>query len=233
MGRNLLSGVLGIGVGLLLGALIMGLQGYDPLATYGALFSFSLFGLYPLATTLNNAVPLILTGLSASVAFAAGPVNLGQPGQLVMGALFATMVGLAVDLPAVVMIPLLLLAALAGGALWAGLAALLRLWFNMSEFITTLMLNMIADFLTLWAITQPLADPAAFSPMTPAISANGWLPEFGPLNSSVIILLLAFGAIWFVYNHWAAGYEWRMTRTRSLPGWVAAPSIATIWPSCW
>ena len=216
MGRNLLSGVLGIGVGLLLGALIMALQGYDPLVTYGALFSFSLFGLYPLATTLNNAVPLILTGLSASVAFAAGPVNLGQPGQLVMGALFATMVGLAVDLPAVVMIPLLLLAALAGGALWAGLAALVRLWFNMSEFITTLMLNMIADFLTLWAITQPLADPAAFSPMTPAISANGWLPEFGPLNSSVIILLLAFGIIWFVYNRWTAGYEWRMTGQNSL-----------------
>ena len=216
MGRNLLSGVLGIGVGLLLGALIMALQGYDPLVTYGALFSFSLFGLYPLATTLNNAVPLILTGLSASVAFAAGPVNLGQPGQLVMGALFATMVGLAVDLPAVVMIPLLLLAALAGGALWAGLAALLRLWFNMSEFITTLMLNMIADFLTLWAITQPLADPAAFSPMTPAISANGWLPDFGPLNSSVIILLLAFGIIWFVYNRWTAGYEWRMTGQNSL-----------------
>lgn len=216
MGRNLLSGVLGIGVALLLGALIMGLQGYDPLATYGALFSFSLFGLYPLATTLNMAVPLILTGLSASVAFAAGPVNLGQPGQLLMGALLATMVGLAVDLPAILMIPLLLLAALVGGALWAGLAALLRLWFNMSEFITTLMLNMIADFLTLWAITQPLADPAAFSPMTPAISANGWLPEFGPLNSSVIIMLLAFGVIWFVYNHWTAGYEWRMTGQNAL-----------------
>lgn len=216
MGRNLLSGVLGIGVALLLGALIMGLQGYDPLATYGALFSFSLFGLYPLATTLNMAVPLILTGLSASVAFAAGPVNLGQPGQLLMGALLATMVGLAVDLPAILMIPLLLLAALMGGALWAGLAALLRLWFNMSEFITTLMLNMIADFLTLWAITQPLADPAAFSPMTPAISANGWLPEFGPLNSSVIIMLLAFGVIWFVYNHWTAGYEWRMTGQNAL-----------------
>ncbi|MCE7985847.1 MAG: ABC transporter permease [Caldilinea sp. CFX5] len=216
MGRNLLSGVLGIGVGLVLGAVIMLLQGYDPLATYGALFSFSLFGLYPLATTLNKAVPLILTGLSASVAFASGPVNLGQPGQLVMGALFATMVGLAVDLPAVVMIPLLLLAALVGGALWAGLAALLRLWFNMSEFITTLMLNMIADFLTLWAITQPLADSAAFSPMTPAISASGWLPEVGPFSSSVIIMLLAFGAIWFVYNHWTAGYEWRMTGQNAL-----------------
>ena len=150
MGKNFLSGILGIGAGLLLGAVIMLFQGYNPLTTYGALFSYSLFGLYPLATTLNNAVPLILTGLSASVAFAAGPVNLGQPGQLLMGALFATVVGLYVELPAFLMVPLLLLAALLGGALWSGLAAVLRLWFNMSEFITTLMLNMIADFFTLW-----------------------------------------------------------------------------------
>lgn len=214
--KNLLSGVVGIGVGLLLGALIMAFQGYNPITTYGALFTYSLFGLFPLATTLNNAVPLILTGLSASVAFATGPVNLGQPGQLVMGALLATVVGLYVDLPAPLMVPLLIGAAMLGGALWAGVAALLRLWFNMSEFITTLMLNMIADFFTLWAITQPLADPAAFSPMTPAISQRGWLPEWGEFSSSVLLMVLAFAAIWFVYNRWTAGYEWRMTGQNAL-----------------
>lgn len=216
MGKNLLSGLLGIGIGLLLGAVIMALQGYNPLTTYGALFSYSLFGLYPLATTLKNAVPLILTGLSASVAFAAGPVNLGQPGQLLMGALFATMVGLYIELPAILMVPLLLLAALLGGALWSGLAAALRLWFNMSEFITTLMLNMIADFFTLWAITHPLYDVDAFSPMTPPISRNGWMPEFGGFNTSVLVMLLAFAAIWFVYNRWTVGYEWRITGQNAL-----------------
>ena len=214
--KNLLSGVVGIGVGLLLGALIMVFQGYNPITTYGALFTYSLFGLFPLATTLNNAVPLILTGLSASVAFAAGPVNLGQPGQLVMGALLATVVGIYVTLPAPLMIPLLIVTAMVGGALWAGVAALLRLWFNMSEFITTLMLNMIADFFTLWAITQPLADPDAFSPMTPAISERGWLPEWGELSSSVLLMVLAFAAIWFVYHRWTAGYEWRMTGQNAL-----------------
>ena len=116
--KNLLSGVVGIGVGLLLGALIMAVQGYNPITTYGALFTYSLFGLFPLATTLNNAVPLILTGLSASVAFVSGPVNLGQPGQLVMGALLATVVGIYVTLPAPLMIPLLIAAAMVGGALW-------------------------------------------------------------------------------------------------------------------
>lgn len=216
MFKNLLSGVIGIGAGLLLGALIMALQGYNPITTYGALFSYSLFGLFPLATTLNNAVPLILTGLSASVAFASGPVNLGQPGQLVMGALFATVVGLWVDLPAFLMLPLLLLAALVGGALWSGVAAVLRLWFNMSEFITTLMLNMIADFFTLWAITHPLYDTGANSPMTPPIARRGWLPEFGQFNTSVLVMLLAFAVIWFVYNRWTAGYEWRMTGQNAL-----------------
>lgn len=216
MFKGLLSGVLGIGAGLLLGALIMVFQGYNPITTYGALFSYSLFGLYPLATTLNNAVPLILTGLSASVAFASGSVNLGQPGQLLLGALFATVAGLYLDLPAPLLLPLLIGAALLGGALWSGVAAVLRIWFNMSEFITTLMLNMIADFFILWAITNPLADRTAFSPMTPPIHRGGWMPEFGGFNTSVLVMLLAFAAIWFVYHRWTAGYEWRMTGQNAL-----------------
>ena len=174
--QKFLSGILGIAAGLLLGALLMLLQGYNPISTYSALFAYSLGGFSPLATTLRNSVPLILTGLSASVAFASGPVNLGQPGQLVMGALAATVVGLYVDLPAVMMLPLLLAAALAGGAAWSGVAALLRLRFGMSEFITTLMLNMIADAFVLWTITGPsgpLHERGANSPMTSPIAPGG------------------------------------------------------------
>jgi len=216
MNQKIVSGTLGIVIGLLLGALLMLLQGYNPLYTYGALFDYSLGGLYPLSTTLRNAVPLVLTGLSASVAFASGPVNLGQPGQLVMGALAATVVGLYVDLPAPLMVPLLLAAALLGGALWSGVAALLRLRFGMNEFITTLMLNMIADSFVLWMITVPLYDQNANSPMTPPIARSGWMPEIGRFNSSILVMLLAFGLIWFVYNRWTVGYEWRITGQNSL-----------------
>jgi simple sugar transport system permease protein len=56
------------------------------LEQYEALFGYSLGNTYSFMTVLKNSVPLILTGLSASVAFASGPVNLGQPGQLLMGA---------------------------------------------------------------------------------------------------------------------------------------------------
>jgi ABC-type uncharacterized transport system permease subunit len=216
MSRKILTGIAGILVALLIGALIMLAQGYRPLATYAALFQFSLLGLSPLATTLKNSVPLILTGLSASIAFASGPVNLGQPGQLVMGALAATLGGLFLHLPPGLEIPLLVLLAMAGGALWSGLAALLRIAFSMSEFIVTLMLNMIADFFTAWIIAFPLLDPKAFSPMTRQIDRAGWLGEMGGFSGSVLFMAAAVGMSWFVFRRWRAGYEWRITGQNSL-----------------
>lgn len=214
--KSFISGILGILVALLIGALIMLLQGFNPISTYNALFSFSLFGIYPFVTTLKNSVPLILTGLSASVAFASGPVNLGQPGQLLIGALFASIGGLYLHFPPVIEIPLLLVLAMIGGALWSGIAALMRHYFDMDEFITTLMLNMIADFFTYWAISYPLADKTAFSPMTPQIDKAGWMPEFGEFNSTVIVMMIVFVFVWFIYNRLTAGYEWRMTGQNSI-----------------
>ena len=216
MSKKFVSGILGILAALILGALIMLFQGYNPITTYGALFSYSLGGLYPLAITLRNSVPLILTGLSASVAFASGPVNLGQPGQLLIGALFATVGGLYLHLPAGFMIPLLLILAMIGGALWSGIAALLRRLFSMDEFITTLMLNMIADFLTYWAISYPFFDQSSYSPMTPQIDKAGWLPEFGNFNSNILIMVIVFVAVWFIFKRLTAGYEWRMTGQNSI-----------------
>ncbi|MEA5079985.1 MAG: ABC transporter permease [Anaerolineaceae bacterium] len=216
MRKKFLSGILGILVALLLGAIVMLIEGYDPIATYGALFSYSLGGYYPLTTTLRNAVPLILTGLSASIAFASGPVNLGQPGQFLIGALFATIGGLYIHLPIYLEIPLLISLAMIGGALWSGLAAMMRRWFGMDEFITTLMLNMIADFLTYWAISYPFFDSTAYSPMTPQIDKAGWLPEFGDFNTNIIVMILVFIVVWFIFRRFTAGYEWRLTGQNSI-----------------
>jgi simple sugar transport system permease protein len=214
--RKTTAALIGILVALFLGAVLMLAQGFNPFSTYQALFQFSLAGLTPLATTLKNAVPLILTGLSASIAFSSGIVNLGQPGQLLMGALAATLGGLYLNFPPAIQIPVMLLLALIGGMAWAGVAALLKRFFNMSEFIVTLMLNMIADFFVAWVITYPLMDPEAFSPMTRQITVNAWLPEIGGFNLSTLVTFLAAGIVWFVFNRWRAGYEWRITGQNSL-----------------
>ncbi|NOY99549.1 MAG: ABC transporter permease [Chloroflexi bacterium] len=216
MRQKLINGLVGIFVAMLLGAGVMVMQGYQPIETYLALFNYSLGNWYSIATTLRNSVPLVLTGLSASVAFASGPVNLGQPGQLLMGALLATVGGLYLDLPPAMLLPILIFLALLGGALWSGVAALLRYWFNMSEFITTLMLNMIADFFTYWAISYWFFDKAAYSPMTPPINQNGWMPEWGDFNTSVIIMFIAVLVVWFIFTRSLAGYEWRISGQNNL-----------------
>jgi len=216
MKRKLLNSLAGIILALLLGAVVMLTQGHNPVRTYGALFRYSLGDWYSLTTTLRNSVPLILTGLSASIAFASGPVNLGQPGQLVIGALFATVGGLYLDLPPFLMIPVLILLAMLGGALWSGIAALLKKWFNMSEFITTLMLNMIADYFTYWAITYPLFETNAYFPQTPQIAQSGWLPEWGEFNTNFIFMFIAFIIAWFIFNRTTSGYEWRISGKNSL-----------------
>ncbi len=210
MNKKTVSSLLGLLFALLMGALILLIEGYNPLETYSALFRFSIFDLYSLATTFKNSVPLILTGLSATIAFASGIDNLGQPGQLVMGALAATAIGLFFDLPGYLMIPLLILMAMLGGALWSGVAALLKSAFNMSEFIITLMLNMIADFFTAWVITYPLMDTGAYSPMTPRINPTAWLADYGELNTSTLFIPAVMLVAWFIFHRTKMGYEWRM-----------------------
>lgn len=216
MKRKIFVNLVGIFLAFLLGALVMGVQGYNPLETYYRLFEYSLGDVNKISYTLSKSVPLVLTGLSASVAFASGPVNLGQPGQLVMGALLATIGGIYIDLPPVLMIPVLLLLGMLGGALWSGIAGLLKQWFNMSEFITTLMMNMIADFFTSWAINYPFLEPNANHPQTRMITQNGWMPEWGNFSTSVLVMLIAFGVIWFIMNRTTAGYEWRLSGQNSL-----------------
>ena len=215
MKRKILVNVVGVLLAFLLGALLMLIQGYNPLETYFRLFQYSLAP-GKIAYTLSNSVPLVLTGLSASVAFASGVINLGQPGQLLIGAIFATVGGLYLHLPLGLMIPVLLTLAIIGGAFYSGIAALLKYWFNMSEFITTLMLNMIADYFTYWAITFPFFEKNATFPQTPLIYEGGWMLEWGNFNSSILVMLLAFLVIWFIVNRATAGYEWRISGQNSL-----------------
>jgi simple sugar transport system permease protein len=116
------------------------------------------------------------------------------------------------------MIPLLITAAILGGAIWAGIAALLRHAFNMSEFIVTLMLNSVADLFTAWLITLggPLAEAGALSPKSLPIARSGWLPEIGVFNTSILVMALAAAVMWYVFHRTRPGYEWRIAGQNSL-----------------
>jgi general nucleoside transport system permease protein len=209
--RDVGTALVGLVVAFALGALVASALGYPAWSTYAALTRYSIGSADKFAVTLNNAVPLVLTAMSASIAFASGPVNLGQPGQLLMGTLSTVFVGLHVSLPSALQIPILLAAGAAGGALWSLIAAFTRHRFGMDEFIVTLMLNEIARLFTDWAISGPLQDPAAGSVTTKLISSRGFLPAIaGKLNLSVLFGAAAVVICALIFYRSVVGYEWRM-----------------------
>ena len=120
--RSWRTALVGVVVSLLLGALLAAVLGYPVIDMFSALWRSAVVKPGRFEATLANAVPLMLTALSAAIAFAAGPVNLGQPGQLLVGALFAVTGGLYLDLPSILQVPVLLALGGLGGALWAGIA---------------------------------------------------------------------------------------------------------------
>jgi general nucleoside transport system permease protein len=204
--RSWRSALIGVVVSLALGALLAAVLGYPVADMFSALWRSSVVKPGKLEATLANAVPLLLTGLSAAIAFAAGPVNLGQPGQVLMGALFAVTVGLYVHLPSILQVPLLLAAGGLGGALWAGIAAFTKRRFGMDEFIVTLMLNEIGRLFADWAISSPLQDPKAGSVTTKAIASSGFVSRWGSVSFGVFVAV----ACAVVLRRLVVGYEWKM-----------------------
>ncbi len=210
MKKDLLIALAGVLCAFLAGMAILAAQGYDAPRGFMALIEYSLMSEMSFGGTLQRAAPLILTGLSATVAFGSNAVNLGQLGQVLIGAMAVTTVGLHVDLPAPLMLPLLLATAAIAGGLWCGIAAWLRNRFNMNEFISTLMLNFLAEYFTLWMVRGPVKMINANTPMSPPIADGGHLPALGSISSSILVALVALGGIYLLWNRSRVGYEMRM-----------------------
>jgi len=129
---------------LLLSALIVQVTGGDSLAVFSALLDGSLRGPGRIGETLGVMAPLLVVALGAIISNRAGLVNIGQEGQLFIGAAFATYVGTRIGGPGPLVILALLVASAIGGALWAGIAAALKYRRNVPEVLTTLLLVTVA-----------------------------------------------------------------------------------------
>lgn len=145
---ELVVGVVAVILGLIAGALLMVLTGNDAMEGYEFLFKGGLMNLERIGNTLATATPLILTGLSVAFAFRTGLFNIGTPGQVLIGGVLATVVGLLVDLPKPLLLMLTTMAAIAGGALWGVIPGLLKARFNVHEVVSGIMMNWIAYWIT-------------------------------------------------------------------------------------
>jgi simple sugar transport system permease protein len=139
--------------------------------------------------------------------------NLGGEGQYFMGALAGTVVGLGFRpaWPAVILIPAMLVTGAVGGALWAGLAAWLKIRRGISEIISTLMLNYIAVFLVSYLVRGPLKDPASFLPQTAQLVGPARMPTlFGTrIHIGVLLAVLLLPTVYVMLWKTSLGFRLR------------------------
>jgi simple sugar transport system permease protein len=203
---------------LLIGALLIIAFGANPLTGYHALLSGAFGGSYALASTAQKAVPLLLVAVGICIAVRASVWNIGGEGQIVAGALASTATALALpNLPAFLLIPLVVVVAAAGGAAWAGIAGFFKAYFNVNEILSTIMLNLVAVQVMNYLLSGPMINKSqSFAitgsiPQTRLLSEHSWLPTIvsgTQLNLGVVIAVaVAIGGYLLL---WRTGFGFRI-----------------------
>lgn len=173
-------------VALALSAIVLAATGHNPVTAYQRMVEASITRSGALSATLITATPLLLTGLAAAVAFRMKAWNIGGEGQLYLGAICAAAAGLLVgDRGLGVALPVMCLAGIAGGAMWAAIPGLLRAYMNTNEILTSLMLNYLGALLMYYLIFdsnsywRDLTTPGAqVFPTGKQIAEAAWWPGF-------------------------------------------------------
>ncbi|MCF2529784.1 ABC transporter permease [Yinghuangia soli] len=170
--------------------------------------------LKPISETISMATPLIFGGLAVSIAFRAGLFNIGAQGQLIAGAILASWVGFTFDLPGALLLILVMLGGIIGGALYAGLAGVLKARFGAHEVIVTIMFNYIAVYFLGWLLTTTTFREAdQQQPIGKPLDDGALLPRlFGDelrINLGIILALAAVALYWWILNRSAMGFELR------------------------
>ena len=181
--------------------------------------------------TLVRAIPLTLLGVAVAVAFRAGVFNIGAEGQLLLGAIAATVVGLHAD-AGVLTLPLALGAAATAGGAWAAIAALLRVRFGVLEVISTIMLNFVAANLVSYLVRGPLQEPTRVYPQTEPVVLAAQLPPLWAgtrLHAGIVPAILAAIVAWWYLMKTAGGFRLRAAgasaSAATVSGRIAVPRV--------
>jgi ABC-type uncharacterized transport system permease subunit len=166
-----------------------------------------------IAGTLAKMVPLTLVALGWIVVFKAGRFHVGFPGQILIGGLLVSVVALKIDLPAGLHLPLVLIAGIVGGALYAGIAAWLWARRGVNEILSTLLLNLVAVQILAWWVRGPFHDHSSPLPLTPALPNTSRWPEVlknTDLHWDIVLVPLAAILIALLLSRTLAGFRMRL-----------------------
>ena len=186
---------------LAVGALMLLILKVNPITAYAALWDGAFGSTNSFAETLVKATPLLLVALGICISFRGDVINIGGEGQMIVGAVLATWIGLTfTDAPGWLVITLALFAGFLGGAVWGGIPGALKAYFNVNEILSTVMMNAIAVQLMNFLLRGPMIDPsqaelASKIPQTARLIDAFHLARMAPTRlhmGALIAVILAF-----------------------------------------
>lgn len=204
--------VLAVVLAFLVAGVVVALLGHNPVEAFRAVVTTSFKTPFGMVQTLHKWVPVTLLALAFTIPLAAGKFNIGGEGQLLLGATGAVAVGITLsELPKVLLLPLVIVAGVAAGAIWAGVAAWLMDRFRVNEILSTVLLNFVAFAVLDYVASEVWSDPGAGFPSTIRVSDAALLPRLGrpPLHTGVLIAVLLAILVALAIKRTVAGFELR------------------------
>jgi general nucleoside transport system permease protein len=193
---------------LIVGAVMLLFLRVNPLVAYKALWDGAFGSTNSFAETLVKATPLLLVGLGICISFRGDVINIGGEGQMIIGGILSTWIGLTfTGLPGGLGITLALFAGFLGGAIWGGIPGYLKAYFNVNEILSTVMMNAIAVQIMNFMLRGPMIDPVQAQkiskiPQTArlieAFRLARWAPTRLHLGAliAVILAILVYILLW-------------------------------------
>ncbi len=217
---KILFTIISILLGLLVGALVLVIAGFDPIEGFKNLFLGIFKSPRNMGWAIVTSTPIILTGLGVAFAFKTGLFNMGAEGQFIIGTIVAFLVGYNLDLPPVILPIVAIVLAMVIGAIYGAIAGFIKAKFGIHEVISTIMLNWIAFYFQnfiVYRFRQPnsmssfdVADKAKITLFTDAAKRfDGFFSKFfrAPIHWGTIIAIVAVIVVWYILNKTTLGYE--------------------------
>ena len=218
LNSNALYTLIAIVIGFVVGALFLLVAKINPIEAYTKLFTGVFSKPKFIVWSIIYASPLIFTGLSVAFSFKTGVFNIGAEGQFVVGTLAAAVVGIMVDVPAVIHVPLCILAAAAAGSIWGSLVGFLKVKKGINEVLLFIMFNWIAFYLSNYVVNLEAIHKEGGGEATKDVleSARILMPQSirqltgcSNVNYGIILAIIAAVVIWFLINKTTLGYQLR------------------------
>jgi len=200
------------------GAIVLAAVGADVVKAYTVILTEPLKDMIGITEIVVRAVPLSLIALGIAIAFRSGILNIGAEGQMLMGILACSAAAIAgAALPKPILVPLAILAGAAGGAVWGGIAGVLRARLGVNEILSTVMLNYIAAQFYTFLLRGPMMDPEELvtgsgTPQTVRMPRSAWLDRLIPgtrLHAGVFIAIGLAVVVFFLLWRTTAGFRMR------------------------